>query len=176
MTALEAGRLVGACVDRVDGPRKVNGSAPYPNDVSFPDMAHAALVRSTVAAGRIRGISIGRAEAAPGVLGVITHYTAPKLKRGSGRSLAPPLQDDRIAHHGQYVGMVVAETPEQAAMAARLVEVDYVTTEPVLDLDDPRAELIANPWGWDQQRGDVATGLEAAAVRMEATYDLGQHP
>jgi CO/xanthine dehydrogenase Mo-binding subunit len=170
MTALEAGRLVGAGVDRVDGPRKVTGSAPYPNDASFPDVAHAALVRSTIAAGRIRGISIGRAEAAPGVLGVITHCNAPKLERRPGRSLTPPLQDDHIAHHGQYVGVVVAETPEQAAMAARLVEVDYVTTEPVLDLDDPRAELIANPWGWDQQRGDVATGLEAAAVRVEATY------
>jgi hypothetical protein len=51
MTTLERVRLVGAGVDRVDGPRKVTGSAPYPNDFSFPNLAHAALVRSTIAAG-----------------------------------------------------------------------------------------------------------------------------
>jgi CO/xanthine dehydrogenase Mo-binding subunit len=37
-----------------------------------------------------------------------------------------------------------------ATEAARLVQVDYVETEPVLDLDDPRAKLHANPWGLDQ--------------------------
>ncbi len=81
MTTLEAVRLVGVGVDRVDGPRKVTGAAPYPNDFSFPNLAHGALVRATIAAGRIRRIDTGQAEAAPGVLAVITHQNAPRLGR-----------------------------------------------------------------------------------------------
>ncbi len=63
---IEAVRLIGPGVDRVDGPLKVTGSAPYPGDFGFPEMAHAALVRATVAAGRVRGIQTAAAEAAPG--------------------------------------------------------------------------------------------------------------
>ena len=174
MTTIEAVRLIGPGVDRVDGPLKVTGSAPYPGDFSFANMAHAALVRATVAAGRIRRIEVAAAEAAPGVLAVITHRNAPKLGRGpdtpAWRQPAPPLQDNRILHYGQYIGVVVAETAEQAAAAARLIEVDYEPAEPLLDLGDPRAQVLANPWGLDAHRGDVAAGLASADVTVEATY------
>jgi xanthine dehydrogenase YagR molybdenum-binding subunit len=174
MTTIEAVRLIGPGIDRVDGPLKVTGSAPYPGDFSFAEMAHAVLVRATVAAGRVRRIEAAAAEAAPGVLAVITHRNAPHLGRGpdtpAGRQPPPPLQDDRILHYGQYIGVVVAETAEQAAAAARLIETDYELTEPLLDLDDPRAEVLANPWGLDAHRGDVAAGLASADVTVEATY------
>ena len=42
--------------------------------------------------------------------------------------------------------------------------------EPLLDLDDPRAEVRTNPWGLDAHRGDVAAGLASAGVTIEATY------
>src|SRR6266487_324722 len=152
MTTLERVRLVGAGVDRVDGPRKVTGSAPYPNDVSFPNLAHAALVRSTIAAGRIRRIATGLAEAAPGVLAVISHENAPKLERGPATRIGPqpppPLQDDRILHHGQYVAVVVASTAEQATAAARLVEVDYTTPD---ETNNPLG-LFATVAFWDGDR------------------------
>ena len=173
-TTIERVRLVGAGVDRVDGPRKVTGAAPYPNDVDFPDLAHAVLVRATIAAGRIKSINTGPAQQAPGVLAVITHRNAPRLGRGPvgnvGPQPPPPLQDDRVLHHGQYVAVVVATTAEQATAAARLIEVDYEAAEPLLDLDDPRVEVVTDPWGLDQQRGDAAAGLASAAVRVEATY------
>jgi xanthine dehydrogenase YagR molybdenum-binding subunit len=174
MTTIEAVRLVGPGVDRVDGPLKVTGSAPYPGDFSFANMAYAALVRATVAAGRIRRIEAAAAEAAPGVLAVITHRNAPRLGRGpdtpSWRQPPPPLQDDRILHYGQYIGVVVAETAEQATAAAHLIETDYEPAEPLLDLDDPRAEVLTNPWGLDAHRGDVAAGLASADVTVDATY------
>jgi len=174
MTTIEAVRLIGPGVDRVDGPLKVTGEAPYPGDFGFPDMAHAALVRATVAAGRIRGIDTAAAEAAPGVLAVITHLNAPHLGRGpdgpAWRQPPPPLQDDRILYHGQYVGVVAAETAEQATAATRLIEVEYEQTEPLLDLDDPRAEVVSNPWGMDAHRGDVPAGLASAEVMVDANY------
>ncbi|GGI95106.1 xanthine dehydrogenase family protein molybdopterin-binding subunit [Streptomyces brasiliensis] len=174
MTTLETGRTVGAGLDRVDAPLKVTGAAQYPNDFSFPGMVHAALVGSTVAAGRITGIDVSKAVAAPGVLDVVTHLTAPKLERGPmtllGASPTAPLQDDRVLHYGQHVGIVIAETPEQARHAARLVRVRYEATEPLLDVADPRAEIVENPWGLDTERGDVDAGSARADVVIEGTY------
>ena len=112
-TATETAGLVGADVDRVDGPSKVTGAARYPADFGLENLAHAVLVQSTVAAGRIRRMATAAAEAAPGVLTVITHRNAPRLARapgGLGIGPPPPLQDDRVVHHGQHIAVVVAQT------------------------------------------------------------------
>ncbi|MEV0056034.1 xanthine dehydrogenase family protein molybdopterin-binding subunit [Saccharopolyspora shandongensis] len=174
MTTLETRPVIGAGLDRVDAPLKVTGAAHYPNDFTFPDMAHAALVRSTIAAGRITAIDTSAAEEAPGVLTVITYRNAPKLERGPitllGGSPPAPLQDDRILHYGQHVAIVVAETAEQARDAASLVRVEYEATKALLDVDDPRAEILNNPWGLDTERGDVAAGFAQADVVVEGTY------
>ncbi len=172
-TATGTAGLVGADVDRVDGPSKVTGAARYPADFGLENLAHAVLVQSTVAAGRIRRMATAAAEAAPGVLTVITHRNAPRLARApGGLGIGPPapLQDDRVVHHGQHIAVVVAQTLEQAAAAARLVEADYETAEPLLDLDDPRAGRVDNAAGRDVSRGDVAAGLAAAEVIVAATY------
>jgi len=174
MTTLETGKIVGAGLDRVDAPLKVTGAAQYPNDFSFPGMAHAALVRSTIAAGRIHSIDVTEALAAPGVLTVITHLTAPKLERGPmtllGGSPPAPLQDDRILHYGQHIAIVVAESAEEARHAASLVRVEYEAAEALLDVDDPRAEILVNPWGMDTERGDVGVGFAQADVVVEGTF------
>ncbi|MYW45531.1 xanthine dehydrogenase family protein molybdopterin-binding subunit [Streptomyces sp. SID161] len=174
MSTVQSRPLVGAGVDRVDGPRKVTGTAPYPMDFSVPGQAYGALVQSTVAAGRIVRMHTEAAEGLPGVLGVLTHENAPKVGQGPmtalGASPPAPLRDDRILHHGQHIAFVVADTPEQAAAAARLVRADYETTEPLLDLQDPRAEQLTDPWGMDHSRGDAAAALESAEVTLRATY------
>ncbi|GGX96664.1 xanthine dehydrogenase family protein molybdopterin-binding subunit [Streptomyces minutiscleroticus] len=174
MTTAETGRAVGPGLDRVDAPLKVTGAALYPNDVSWPGMAHAALVRSTVAAGRVLDIDVAPARRAPGVLAAVTHLNAPRLARGPRPPMigAPPapLQDDRVLHHGQHLGIVVAESPEQARHAARLVRVEYEPAEAVLDLDDARAELLVDPWGLDTEHGDVDAGFARSDVVVEETY------
>ena len=172
-TATQTAGLVGAGVDRVDGPAKVTGEARYPADFGFEDLAYAVLVQSTIAAGRIRRIDTAPAEAAPGVLAVITHENAPRLARapgGLGIGPPPPLQHDRIVHHGQHIAMVVARTLEQATAAARLIQIGYEETEPLLDIDDPRAKQVENAAGRDVSRGDVEAGLAAAEVVVAATY------
>ena len=173
MTTTHAARTVGAGLDRVDGPLKVAGAAPYPSDFSFAGMAHAVLVQATVAAGRIRHIGAAAARAAPGVLAVITHENAPRLERAPGGLTIgppPPLQDDRVLHHGQHVAVVVAETAEQAAAAARLIDVGYESAVPLLELDDPRAQRVENATGRDVVRGDAAAALAAAPVTIDVTY------
>ncbi|MER5183221.1 xanthine dehydrogenase family protein molybdopterin-binding subunit [Streptomyces sp. NPDC002896] len=174
MTTLEAPRVVGPGLERVEAPLKVTGKAPYPNDFGYPDLVHAALVRSTIAAGRIRSIDTSSAGAAPGVLAVITHLNSPRLERAPmsllGSSPPAPLQDDRILHYGQQVAVVVATTAEQTRHAATLVRVEYDPTEALLDIDDPRAEVLTNPWGLDSERGDVGAGFAAADVVVGGTY------
>jgi xanthine dehydrogenase YagR molybdenum-binding subunit len=59
---------VGTPVSRVDGHLKATGAARYPADVSLPNLAHAVLVPSTIARGRITRIALGQAATVPGVL------------------------------------------------------------------------------------------------------------
>ncbi|MFF2503599.1 xanthine dehydrogenase family protein molybdopterin-binding subunit [Streptomyces sp. NPDC058067] len=166
--------LLGAGVDRVDGLSKVRGEAPFPSDVTYPRLAHAALVRSTIAAGRISRITTRAAEDAPGVLAVITHQNMPTLERGPATLIGPspvsPLQDDQVFHHGQYVAVVVAESLQQASAAAELVDIEYEVAAGVLDLDDPRGELRVDPWRSGARRGDVEGALASAEVTFEASY------
>jgi CO/xanthine dehydrogenase Mo-binding subunit len=174
VTAAAGLPLIGRARDRVDGPLKVTGRAPYPSDFGAVNAAHAALVQSTVAAGRIVGIDTSSAEAAPGVVTVITHLNAPTLARGPmtglGASPPPPLQDDRILHHGQHVALVVADTAEQATYAATLVTVEYAVAEAVLGLDDPAGAVLSNPWNMDSERGDVAQAFVDADVTVDTAF------
>ena len=173
-TAESATAVAGEPVSRVDGARKVAGAAPYPNDVTLSGLAHAALVRATVPAGRVTSIDTDAARATPGVLTVLTHTNTPGLARGDqtplGPQVPPPLADDRVLHYGQYIAVVVAETAEQAGAAADLVRAEYEVTDPVLALDDPRAEVLSEPWGADLRRGDVEVGLAGATLRFAAEY------
>lgn len=159
--------LIGAGRDRVDGSRKVAGAANYPNDAAEPGTAHAALACATIAAGRITAIDTAEAEAAAGVLGVFTHLNAPKLTRAEGEPPAP-LQGDRIQHHGQYLAIVVADSPERATAAAGLIDVEYSPADPLVEIDDPAA--VREPAAEDVSRGDVPGALARAEVRYEAEF------
>jgi CO/xanthine dehydrogenase Mo-binding subunit len=174
MTTATREKIIGEPIDRVDGPLKVTGAAPYPSDFSFPDLTHAVLVQSTIAAGTIRGIYTAKAEASPGVLAVITHENAPTLAEAPVGPLGPParfpLRDNRILHQGQHVAVVVARMREHARAAARLVEIDYEQTAPVLSIDDPDAPVLVNKWGLDVDRGDVTAALASAEVVYDQTF------
>ena len=167
-------KVIGAPVDRIDGPLKVSGAAPYPSDFTFPDLTHAVLVQSTIAAGTIRRIDASKAEAAPGVLAVLTHQNAPALAEAPMTPLGPPppwpFKNNRIVHQGQHVAVVVAGTREQAAAAARLVELDYEEAVPVLSIDDPCAPVLLNRWGQDVDRGDVTAALASAEVVYDEIF------
>jgi CO/xanthine dehydrogenase Mo-binding subunit len=176
VTANTQNKILGDGVDRVDGVLKVTGAAQYSVDFAFPGLVHAALVQSTVAAGTIRRIDTAVARAAAGVLAVITHENVPRLMelpaaaRGSGPPL--PLKDNRILHRGQHLGIVVAETNEQAHAAVRLVAIDYAESPPILDIGNPRAEVLQNPWRLEVARGDVEAAMSSAAVVYDETFDI----
>ena len=90
-------------------------------------MAHAAVVRSERAHAYITGIDRADAEAAPGVIAVVTADDLGELGRRFGHIVPDHaiLAVDKVRYYGEPVAVVVAETPHQAADAAELVWVDY---------------------------------------------------
>jgi xanthine dehydrogenase YagR molybdenum-binding subunit len=165
---------VGLPVDRVDGRLKVTGMARYPADFPLERLAHAVVVQSTISRGRITQIDTRSAEAAQGVLAVLTHLNAPRLHFSPpsftvGSAPPPPLQDEQISYHGQIIAVVVAETLEQATFAATLIVFEYEEETPLLQLDDPRAQPNADAFP-DVVRGEPDEALAAAEVRVEQIY------
>jgi len=69
-------RYFGAPIKRNEDPRLLRGRALFVDDIEFPNMLHAAFLRSAVAHGRIRDIDVSAARARPGVVAV---YTAADL-------------------------------------------------------------------------------------------------
>src|SRR3712207_4219059 len=127
---------IGKSLDRRDGRQKVTGTATYAAEWPLHSPAHALMVTSTIARGRIRDLDVSAAEKAPGVLHVLTHRNAPPMKHtevfdpaksppGSAATEARILQTDEVFWNGQPVALVVAETLEQARHGAALVRVDY---------------------------------------------------
>src|SRR6476646_1261970 len=76
-------QIVGTPISRVDGRAKVTGAAKYAADYPVQNLAHAVLVGSMIARGRVTGIDVAAAEGAPGVLAVITHEDQPVMHRVS---------------------------------------------------------------------------------------------
>ena len=67
-------KVVGKPTDRIDGPLKTTGTAPYAyerHDVA-PKAAYGYVIGSAIAKGRIASIDIIDAKSAPGVLAVVT--------------------------------------------------------------------------------------------------------
>src|SRR5206468_3340173 len=88
----------------------------------------------------------------------------------------PVLQDAIIHHHGQLIGIVVAQTLEQARHAARLVQVDYDARKPAIRFDDHMesayAPAIVNAGvKTDSLRGSLEAGFGLATASVDAVYD-----
>ena len=60
---IDADRIIGKPVSRLDGKLKVMGRARFAAEIPFANLAYAALVTSTIARGRILSIDTQAAEA-----------------------------------------------------------------------------------------------------------------
>ncbi|MCD2513380.1 aldehyde oxidoreductase molybdenum-binding subunit PaoC [Comamonas endophytica] len=163
-------KVVGQPVDRIDGPFKTTGTAPYAyerHDVA-PDAAYGYVVGATVAKGRIASIDQSRAEAAPGVIAIVTARNAGKLGKGE-KNIARLLAGPNVEHYHQAVALVVAETFEQARSAAKLLEVRYESTAGKYDLEQARSSG-AKTIDKDKKVGDFNSAFARAEVQLDQTY------
>src|SRR6185312_6751597 len=77
-------KVVGKATDRIDGPLKTTGTAPYAyerHDV-VANPAYGWIVGSAIAKGRVVKMEVARARRSPGVLSIITTLDMPRLGRG----------------------------------------------------------------------------------------------
>ncbi|MDH5834862.1 aldehyde oxidoreductase molybdenum-binding subunit PaoC [Luteimonas kalidii] len=164
-------KVVGKPVDRIDGPRKVSGAAPYAyerHDV-VAGQAYGHVVGATIARGRIRNIDTAAAERAPGVLAVVTAGNAGKLTKGRFNT-AHLLGGPQVQHYHQAIALVVAETFEQARAAAQLVRVEYAREEGRFDLAARRDSATMPKNEPDTGAGDFDAAFPKAPVQLDVTY------
>jgi len=174
-------KVVGQPLDRIDGPLKTTGAAPYAyerRDVA-PNPAYGYVVGSAIAKGRIRSLRIEHARSAPGVLAVVTAENAGAVGKGQYNT-AKLLGGPEIQHYHQAIAVVVAETFEQARSAAQLVQVDYAPMAGAFDLEaakdravKPEAEDPSS--APDSAHGDFDGAFRAAPVTLDQTYTTPDH-
>jgi len=166
--------IVGKPVDRIDGPLKVTGTAPYAYEQhqAAPQAAYGYVIGAAIAKGRIAAIDSAAARHAPGVLAVVTYDNAGPVGVGKFNT-AKLLGGPDIQHYHQAVALVVAETFEQARAAAALVRIDYSKQPGQFDLAASRA--TAAPSGKPSLVGDFEKGYADAPVKLDATYTTPDH-
>jgi xanthine dehydrogenase YagR molybdenum-binding subunit len=179
--------LIGAPVSRLDGPLKVRGEARFAAEYVMEGMVYAALRYSTIARGRITTLETGAAEAAAGVVLVMTHRNSPRMQpppmfltapKAAGGANLPVMQDPSIHWNGEPVAVVLAETQEQADHAASLIEVSYESAPP-RTFEEARAHartpdsLVGQPV--EVLVGDAEAALIDAPHSVDLTYTTPRH-
>ncbi len=175
--------VVGQPLPRPDAVDKVTGAARYTDDYVFPGMLYASTLRSSLPHARIRRIETSRALALPGVHAVLTWQDVPGAPKHGLVELDWPVLvggPEPARYTGDAIAIVAADTPEIAAAALGLIDVDY---EPLPVIDSPAAALAPGAQVLHPQRptgnllkhikvrhGDVAAGFAAADVIVERTY------
>jgi CO/xanthine dehydrogenase Mo-binding subunit len=178
--------ILGASPHRKEGRAKVLGAAQYIDDISLPGMWHGATVRSTIARGRIRGITfspqidwsqyaIVRASDIPGE-NTIVHLTKDH----------PCLADPAINHVAEPI--LLLAHPDKTALLAALaaIRIDYDELPGVFTIEDSEAAVENNDaariiWSgsdhggtancfkqYEMYTGDASTTEDALAAAFEA--------
>lgn len=168
-------KVVGHAIDRIDGPLKTTGTAPYALDRHdvVANQAYGYVLGSAIAKGRIVSMDMSLAKGSPGVIAVVTAQNAGKLglaKRNTAHLLGGP----EIQHYHQAIALVVAETFEQARDAAQLIKVQYARAQGSFDLEKVKGKAIlpedVNGDSAASAVGDFASAFRAAPVQLDATY------
>ncbi|HWP56281.1 MAG TPA: xanthine dehydrogenase family protein molybdopterin-binding subunit [Candidatus Acidoferrales bacterium] len=124
---------VGHNIARVDAIEKVTGRAKYTGDLAIAGMLHGKILRSPLPHARIKKIDAARAASLAGVAAVLTAADLADLNPYySGR---PLIAIDKVRYAGEPVAAVAAETPQAAAEAVSLIEVEYEELPAFVGLD-----------------------------------------
>ena len=174
-TLFDDPKIVGKSTQRIDGPRKVTGTAPYAyerHDV-IANQAYGYIVGSAVAKGTIAAMDLDEARSAPGVITIVA-ATETEPVGTSPYNHAPLFGGREIAHYHQAIACVVAESFEQARAAAALIRTRYDRAKGAYDLAamKPSAKLAEGQGGKPDKKtqGNFAEAFAAAPVTVDATY------
>ena len=131
---------IGASVKRKEDFRFLTGRGSYTDDEVRAGQLHAHMLRSPHGHAELGSVDTSKAEAAPGVVCVLTGPDADGdgigglpcgwgITSKDGTPMVEPkwpvIAQGKVRYVGEIVAAVIAESAEQAADAAELVEIDY---------------------------------------------------
>ena len=168
---------------RLEDHRLLIGAGNFQDDELTTGAVWGVFVRSPHASADIRGIHTAAAQAAPGVLAILTAadldaagigtVSIPVPVPGAPGMVVPDrpsLAGDCARHVGDTVALVVAETEAQARDAAELVEVDYAPRDAVADI--ARAPEPGVPQIWPEAQGNLAVDWHPLGAKPEERAEL----
>jgi CO/xanthine dehydrogenase Mo-binding subunit len=173
--------VVGRRRARPDSEVKVRGAIRYAADRPTMGVLHARPVLSPYAHALVKSIDTTQALSLPGVAVVLTAADLP-IARTDDRRMYEPLARDEVVFAGQPVALVLGETPESAADAVSLVQVEYEPLPVVTDLLDamqPASPLVrTNPMADAESGGGGAAGGAGAHAAVGGSHaadeDVGE--
>lgn len=149
---------IGTPIKRREDQRFLTGAGQYVDDFNRPGQTHAWMVRSSVAHAKIKSVDTSKAEAAPGVVKILTGADWAADEVGGlpcgwqviGKNEVPmhepahpALVADKVRHVGDNLAVVIAETKDQARDAAELIEIDLEVLPAVVSMADAAADGAA---------------------------------
>ncbi|KAI9110887.1 hypothetical protein K1719_018007 [Acacia pycnantha] len=135
---MKHGTAVGSPEVHLSARFQVTGEAEYADDTKMPSNGlHAALVLSTKPHARILSTDVSRAESSPGFFGIFLAKDVPGVN-----NIGPVVADEELFAEkyvtcvGQVIGIVVADTLENAKLAAGKVHVEYEELPAILSIQE----------------------------------------
>jgi xanthine dehydrogenase molybdenum-binding subunit len=173
-------RVIGQVVARPDAVDKVDGSAKFTDDYSFPDMLYGATLRAGTPHAVLHKLDISVASMAEGVVRVLTAEDIPgEINHGLVIKDWPALVgiSEKVRYVGDAVALVAADTLENAQRALDLIEVEYeelpVVSDPVQARETGSADIHEDGNLLKHikvRKGDLEAGFEEADIILEDTY------
>jgi len=173
--------VIGTRRRKLDSMQKATGAALYADDLVFPRMLYAKILRSPHPHARIRSIDFSRALALPGVVAVLQGSEMPERY-----GIIPWTQDeqalctDKVRYVGDAVACLAAVDELTAEEALNAIDVDYELLPPILSIADARAHPEAkiherNKEGNVSKRvdlsfGDVSGELSRSAIQIDEEF------
>ncbi|SHI19752.1 xanthine dehydrogenase family protein molybdopterin-binding subunit [Desulfosporosinus lacus] len=186
-------RFIGKATTRKDALDIVTGKTKFINDLSFPNMLYAKVLRSPFPHALIKSIDTAKAMKLPGVKAVLTYKDIPDWMGGLPRHVR--VLDSKVRYVGDAVALVAAETEEIGEEALRLIIVEYEPLPAVYDVEEamqpeapqlyeqfpgnvlPRGIRVFGPNPLQEVViGDIDQGIAEADFIVEGTYSYENIP
>ena len=140
-------RHIGKNVTRFDAVDIVTGKTIFLNDYKMKDLIYGKSLKCPYAHARITKIDISKAQALPGVHGVLYYGNMPEMCKGWGLNQPPvcPVLRREASYAGDVVALVAADTEQIAEEACGLIQIEYEELPAVFNTWDavkPDAPLV----------------------------------
>ncbi len=160
-------RFLGKVVNRIEDPALVTGTAEFIDNLTLPDMAHCAMLRSPHPHARILSVDTSAAEQLPGVIAVLTgadvkHWGKPMTTAPEGWG-THCLVVDKARFVGEPIAAVAATSRYIAEDACELIDVEYELLP-----------VLADPYSAMEPDSVLLFEENKSNVMLQRTYTWGE--